>query len=191
MDSGNTLKIESGKFYRTRGGRKVGPMEPIPHGHNWRGACESERATWGYHQSGKWGVFTGQMPDEMRSPHEIARDLIAEWSDAPDLTAIREPFGLLDAATQDALRAHGGAVQIFSDGGWTDWLNPMWTPSMTYRVKPTPPAPKVETVTLLTCAEYNWVPYREHHCGNLSTHRITFDLIDGEPDCASIRMVKL
>jgi hypothetical protein len=62
-----------------------------------------------------------------------------------DLTAIREPFGLLDAATQDALRKHGGPYERFGYTGWFE-TTPGWDAERTYRVKPTPPAPKVEAL---------------------------------------------
>lgn len=63
-----------------------------------------------------------------------------------DLTAITTPFGLLDDATREALKAHGGPYECYTlgaEGKWTllnwrfDWLN-----GHVYRVKPTPPKPR-------------------------------------------------
>ena len=97
-------------------------------------------------------------------------------SRAIDLTAITTPFGLLDAATQDALRAHGGPYEFYSwDGVWRetpieegdDFFN-----ANTYRVKP---APKRETVTVkgLSDSGQNVI--------------LTVDLIDGKPDLTAVR----
>jgi hypothetical protein len=55
-------------------------------------------------------------------------------------------------------------------------------PDMAYRVRP---EPKQETVTLYGCG-FEW-GQASKPCDE-DTHRITFDLIDGKPDCASIRM---
>ena len=113
-----------------------------------------------------------------------------------DLTAITTPFGLLDEVygpgAQEALRAHGGPWEGWCEGAkWEKIHDPYWSVTSTYRVKPQPPAPVVKTVTLLTGAVYNWVAEPENECGDRNTHRITFDLIDGDPDCDSIRMVAL
>lgn len=51
-----------------------------------------------------------------------------------DLTKITSAFGLLDEATQEAMRAHGGPYERFSDGGWVD-IEPRWTQMTVYRVK--------------------------------------------------------
>ena len=107
-----------------------------------------------------------------------------------DLTKITSAFGLLDAETQEALRAHGGPLECYGELGWVT-CEPQWRLHYPYRVKPQPPAPVVETVTLLTGAVYDWCADRDYQCGTKNTHRITFDLIDGVPDCASIRMVAL
>lgn len=58
-----------------------------------------------------------------------------------DLTKITTPFGLLDAETQEALRAHGGPYQRFGNAGWRGCI-PLWQTADTYRVKPQPPEPR-------------------------------------------------
>jgi len=58
-----------------------------------------------------------------------------------DLTKLTTPFGLLDEATQTALREHGGPYEIFFVDGWRD-TEPLWTVLNTYRVKPQPPKPR-------------------------------------------------
>lgn len=60
---------------------------------------------------------------------------------------------------------------------WFDSSEPSWANAIAYRVRP---EPNRETVT-------RWY----QASGHSNTHRIAFDLIDGEPDCASIRMESL
>ncbi len=56
-----------------------------------------------------------------------------------DLTKIEKPFGLLDEATQKALRECGGPWQYFGRDGWKDapFLDEN-TDYFVYRLKPTP-----------------------------------------------------
>lgn len=113
----------------------------------------------------------------------------AQPTSTPDLTAITTPFGLLDAATQEALRAHGGPYE------W--WNGEVWnyaekacafssaSPAFAYRVKP---EPKRETVT-----DDRWlIP----HNGNISFDemtdrtpvRVTFDRVDGKIDLSTYKV---
>jgi hypothetical protein len=55
-----------------------------------------------------------------------------------------------------------------------------------YRIKP---EPKREAVRLVRGGDGKW--QERHHKAFVDTHAITFDTIDGEPDCASIRMEKI
>ena len=59
-----------------------------------------------------------------------------------DLTRITTPFGLLDAETQVALRAHGGPYDVWGINGWiqTEW--PSFAGLSVYRVRPAPPKPR-------------------------------------------------
>ena len=60
-----------------------------------------------------------------------------------DLTKITTPFGLLDAETQVALRAHGGPWEFLNlSGSWDELVSPAWHLNSTYRVKPDPPKPR-------------------------------------------------
>lgn len=62
---------------------------------------------------------------------------------------------------------------------------PVWDSNHAYRVKP---EPKVETVTLF------WGLENKTAClsaNSNDTHTITFNLIDGIPDCNSVKMEKL
>ena len=72
-----------------------------------------------------------------------------------DLTALTTPFGLLDAETQAALKAHGGPYEWYSEGGWIDWA-PRWAQSSVYRVKPQPPTkPGIDWSHV--AKEYKWL----------------------------------
>jgi hypothetical protein len=62
-----------------------------------------------------------------------------------DLTAITTPYGLLNEATQKALREHGGPYELWSHrSGWftAPPIVRFDAPEMVYRVKPTPPQPR-------------------------------------------------
>lgn len=68
-----------------------------------------------------------------------------------DLTKITTPFGLLDEATQEALKAHGGPYERYNGEAWIQAdLNNDW-PAVTYRVKPHPPKPREFWVLLNEC----------------------------------------
>lgn len=69
------LTIEAGKYYRTRGGRKVGPMKIGSDLHwPWNGRFEDTHIV--YRHDGR-----------SFSKAESAHDLIAEWTDTPSETA--------------------------------------------------------------------------------------------------------
>jgi hypothetical protein len=60
-----------------------------------------------------------------------------------DLTKIDRPFGLLDEATQKALRECGGPWEYYGLGGWLSCdVVPDFYDGMTYRQKPKPPKPR-------------------------------------------------
>jgi hypothetical protein len=62
-----------------------------------------------------------------------------------DLTTITTPFGLLDKATQKALRECGGPWEFYSNfEGWLKITRPDFSYNMgvTYRLKPQPPKPR-------------------------------------------------
>lgn len=78
--SAKFVEIEAGKFYRTRGGEKVGPMEPSHSGiedYPWRAP---QGGSWLYHTSGRYGDGT----------HDEQRDIVAEWHEGPVRTITRK-----------------------------------------------------------------------------------------------------
>lgn len=108
-----------------------------------------------------------------------------------DLTKITTPFALLDQATKDALEqcaVSGAPLEYISyDGKWKtrETKTPRYFhPGYTYRAKP---APVVEKVTLRGGTYYFG---GVQACKN-APYEITFNLVDGEVDCSSIKMEKL
>lgn len=106
------LKIESGKFYRTRDGRKVGPMESD----NWGdGYPWTDGERW-YSGNGAW-----------IESEESEHDLIAEWHDTPSspvatqVDAIAEEYG--PAPTRTLVKTgqgYGYELARFGDYVWVD-----------------------------------------------------------------------
>ena len=64
--------------------------------------------------------------------------IISRAAPTPDLTAITTPFGLLDEATQEALRAHGGPYEYWYEGEWHDSEQPLSLSCWAWRVKSDP-----------------------------------------------------
>lgn len=177
------MKIEPGKCYRTRDGRKVGPIGYNPNITNY------------------WKFFSGvTFWDEFgrlyKATRETDLDLIAEWTE-DDLNAICEerqdgPFvsasdapktwgEMTDAEKGALLLAHreGKAIEFYSPT-FRKWMDPVdagpsWFDVQPYRIKPEPVR---ETVT----------KYYQAGDSVFDTHRITFTTTDGKPDLDSIKM---
>lgn len=170
------MKIEIGKFYKTRDGRKVGPMRFSMSGDDLfsQDGGDLDGCLWGH--NGK-----------RRLNGNTETDIIAEWTDAPDLSnPLGQVFSLMPPETQEAMKAHGGPWQWYLEGSeWEDCDGPFhdWR---AYRVKP---APIRETMTLTGGEANGWGFYVDGGVSNAFS--ITFDLIDGKPDCASIKMERL
>jgi len=88
------------------------------------------------------------------------------------------------------LAHHEGKVIEFCNGG--EWYEPSpcrWHPGNAYRVHP---EPKVEAV--IVYGSQSSINDNFHFGPDFNsddTHRITFNLIDGEPDCDSVKMEDL
>ena len=94
--------------------------------------------------------------------------IVAEWTDQPKLWRDMTP----EEKGALLLAHHEGKVIEANEGdGWFD-AHPYWAPNSAYRVRP---EPKREVAKLYAQPGY----------------RITFDLVDGEPDCASIKMERI
>jgi hypothetical protein len=72
-----------------------------------------------------------------------------------DLTKIDRPFGLLDEATQKALRECGGPWEWFMGGRWED-IEPMFASHVTYRQKPQPSKPRECWIIFLPGRDDPW-----------------------------------
>ena len=86
------MKIEEGKYYITRDGRKVGPMEPFHN--NWGelfGECEGN--LWMNDSTGF----------EWRSPEQ---DLVAEWKDETNTSGPALSGDTIDHIAIDSLKWH-------------------------------------------------------------------------------------
>jgi hypothetical protein len=191
------MKIEEGKYYLTANGEKVGPSErnagsPFP----WLIPLDGSPL---YYCDG--GAFCTRSHDWR---------IVAEWADEPidvsngpsgcDLGEYAEPI----SASIDALHIeptptiwrdmtpeqkvalllahHEGEVVEYLRGNAWEETTPSWYDSFAYRIRPEPVR---KTVTLYG-AGFEWgqaeLPSAE------DTHRITFNLVDGKPDCTSIKM---
>ena len=159
------MKIEEGKYYRTESGDKVGPMKPSGYP-DWPWIfVVGDYQAWGDDGTGVSGTS---------SP-----DLIAEWTDEPrpwkDLTP--EEKGALLLAHHE-----GGQLQRYCKFR-DEWVDSSLEAGEqhTYRINP---EPKRETVTLYGDTFYDFSDVE----GCYPEYRITFDLVDGVPDCTSIKM---
>lgn len=125
------MQIEAGKYYRTRDGRKVGPTVD----------CGAYLQVDGYHYSSDGTCSLYGKGEEALIPN---RDLIAEWTDTPDLSNPHGTvFGMLPPETQEAMKAHGGPWEMFTGRMWSLASDPSWDGELAYRVKP---GPKLEAV---------------------------------------------
>lgn len=170
------MKIEAGKFYRTRDGRKVGPIRfdsKASRGQEFDQRSKGEDRDLGV---GLWDA-NGYCDEDDQA------DLIAEWTDP--IVSRAEPdtpktWGEMSDAEKGALLlAHqeGAEIEMHLGGKWL-CLDPQWAECRGYRIKP--PSPIRETVTLMGQGEgggfgFSGVP----ETGD--THQITFTTIGGDP----------
>ena len=85
------------------------------------------------------------------------------------------------------LAKHEGKEIEFWANSFDGWVNhcPTWSDHLSYRIKT---QPKVETVKLRAGGDLKiWGTWTDLD----DTHRITFNLIDGKPDPASIKMEEI
>ncbi len=96
------MKLEVGKYYKTRDGRKVGPMKVDGAG-LWSGNIDGVDT--GYNSRGRFGQISGSLPNWQRKQEWLDQDIIAEWSDdqpkGPTLSS-----ETIDSIALDSLRWH-------------------------------------------------------------------------------------
>lgn len=172
------MKIEEGKYYRTRDGHMVGPMR------RWH---DSAPHPW----KDDTGTSTHIWRDDGTSGYDGTPQLVGEWIDEPETPKLwrdmtPEEKGALFLAEFEGRciekKNPKNSAESWETLGFFDWLGDNMT---AYRIRP---EPKRETVTLHG-AGYEWGQANEP-CAD-DTHSITFDLIDGKPDPASIKMEAL
>lgn len=94
-----------------------------------------------------------------------------------DLTKITTPYGLLDTATREALKAHGGPFEYAAPENDWRWVSvfderPLWRRQNVYRVKPQPPKPREAWIEV--DAQGRFVRFYEENPQFISTgHRCT------------------
>ena len=179
-----TLQIEAGKYYKTRDGRKVGPVIPTPND-AWPFWCNYELT-----RTGKIYFRWNGASQDGEDVYDSDLDLIAEWTDTPST------WGELTDAEKGALllaEYEGGNFTLQyrhdpSDTWGEKHIRDGFGDDVTYRIKP---EPVVETVTLsVGDPEGKWI----NACDPKSffvSHTITFTTKDGEPDLASITMERI
>lgn len=99
-----TLTIQAGRYYKTRDGRKVGPME-------WRNTYGSA-FTWQYGNGRRIFMPDGTNFDGPNSPE----DLIAEWSDTSDDVPLRGVSPVVAPATTAKFKV-GDRVKCLRNNG--------------------------------------------------------------------------
>lgn len=166
------MKIEEGKLYRTRNDSIVGPLhhtcfDDFP----WED-CK-----------GNWWTKSGHHNLDIPGSNNPDLDIVEEWVETP------KTWSEMSDAEKGALllaEHEGKDIECFQKtlNDWVALLYPIFNPEIAYRVKP---EPKRETVQLYGPVYSNDQCVFGSSCREY-THRITFDLIDGEPVRESIRM---
>lgn len=174
-----SIRLEVGNYYRTRDGRKVGPMKC--------GFSESLMVADGW--SHKWFTCSGRRSFDF----ETDADLVAQWVESTMENKEYKPWGdLTDLEKGALLLAHheGKVIEVFDlNDEWNHLHFPTWQQDVKYRIEP---EPVVETVNIyggVWPSDLDWCFGTGD--GAECTHKITFQVIGGKPDCNSIKMEEL
>ena len=90
------MKLEVGKYYRTRDGRKVGPMYK-----KW--PCDEEGDVWGY--NGSMANYS-EVGIRWTGVNEPESDIIAEWTDEQSEIGPKLSGDTIDKIAIDSLKWH-------------------------------------------------------------------------------------
>lgn len=112
------MKLEVGKYYRTREGLKVGPAAQNETG-AWTAVAPDGVTVWGYCANGNFGQRTGLLRFSARRNAEIERDIMDEWAyeTPPCVTQELADEPILDAASgqqkaEPAWKQDGGKPRL-------------------------------------------------------------------------------
>jgi hypothetical protein len=188
------ITIEHGKYYRTRDGRKVGPME------------EEQDGDFMAEHPDKGGYFTASWnPNGKRWMKEPNLDLIAEWGDETRDPELTSPYGdgnhpLPDVTSASESPKTWGEMSDDEKGASAtmeaiEYIDEVFDSNLAQRVRDElgiKPEPKRETVVMYGGTENNGKSWGFYTTGaNDQRWDITFDTIDGEPDISSIKMERV
>ena len=161
----------------------------------------------GWTNGDTWNVGRKYVMQNVHRSNRAIGPVVTEI-DGRDYLSVRESkmslFEVVSRATcepvlwEDMTREEKGALLLAHHEGeviqyknpqvsreWRTSAHPLWTNSRAYRVKP---RPVVEEVVLQGNCKSSFAGNSYH---SNDTHRITFNTIDGEPDCASVKMEKI
>jgi len=160
----------------------------------WRGEIRANLSDYGF------GVFGAEMFRLISRASDTPKtwgEMTDEERDAVPQSVLDDPTNPLQIPWRDMtpdvkgalLLAHheGKVIESKYYDGWAHIILVLWLDTEAYRVRP--PEPKRETVAIEGYVTSNDDYVSSGTTG--ATHRITFDVIDGKPDCASIRMEEL
>ena len=99
----------------------------------------------------------------------------------------RIPYGLLTNEEKKILKAEGPWISLAIGHPEQELANPAWMATLVYRRKKMPVIEKVSLVGGLY--SYGWV--FDKHTDKYATHKITYNIVDGEVDVFSCKMEKL
>lgn len=166
------MQIEAGKYYKTRDGRKVGPM--------FDNGSDNELFVWTDGNGGCW-AHNGEDGNSFgRIGTPTPGDCVAGFIDVYTIPTM--PFGLLTPEQQKALRdLPSGEVEGFTGDGWAVCAVPSWHHVSTYRAKPKPN--REMFITPRGCIASNGL------MDGARRVTITYDTVDGVIDAATYRVV--
>lgn len=180
------MQIREGAYYVTLNGYTVGPATPNPDSSYfpWNIPINGNFFAYSYDGTTCVGgrdldiVAEAPGPVEASGSPTLWRDMTPEQKGA--LLLAYHEGKVIEWTKNLSGNFENGTADSTADG-----YIPAWSDSVAYRVRP---GPERRTV-VLHGAGNEWVQ-ADLPCDD-DTHRITFNLLDGEPDCNSIKMEKL
>jgi len=173
------LQVEVGKYYRTRDGRKVGPME-----------LELDGDFMANHPD-RHGFTVSWQPNGKRYKCDPNIDLIAEWTDTPktwgEMTDAEKGALLLAYHEGKVIEWKGDHEESFSRSSGREGFKPIWCDRVCYRIKPEPVVEEVVLYGSYDNGQWVFGPFND----GIHSVAQTFTTTDGKPDCDSITMERI